>query len=70
MPTKKELIASSKKIKEIQEYLEVDSLGNLSIDGMLSMPSLPHDNFCVSCFSGRYPVRIEKINDKLRLEKV
>ncbi|MEW6014345.1 MAG: amidophosphoribosyltransferase [Candidatus Zixiibacteriota bacterium] len=70
MPTKKELIASSKKVKEIQDYLEVDSLGYLSIEGMLSMPSLPHDNFCVSCFSGRYPVKIEKINDKLRLEKV
>jgi amidophosphoribosyltransferase len=70
MPTKKELIASSKTIKDIKQYLEVDSLGYLSIDGMLSMPSLPHDNFCVSCFSGKYPVKIEKISDKLRLEKV
>jgi amidophosphoribosyltransferase len=70
MPTKEELIASSKTIKQIQEYLEVDSLGYLSINGMLSMPSLPHENFCVSCFSGRYPLKIEKTNDKLRLEKV
>ena len=70
MPTRKELIASSKSIKEIEEYLEVDSLGYLSIDGMLSMPSLPHDNFCVSCFSGKYPLAIEKNQDKLRLEKV
>lgn len=70
MPTKKELIASAKTIKEIESYLEVDSLGYLSIDGMLSMPSLPHDNYCVSCFSGKYPLKIEKINDKFRLEKV
>ncbi|SYZ73314.1 Amidophosphoribosyltransferase [Candidatus Zixiibacteriota bacterium] len=70
MPTRQELIASSKTVKEIEEYLEVDSLGYLSIDGMLSMPSLPHENFCVSCFSGKYPVKIDHIGDKLRLEKV
>jgi len=70
MPTRKELIASAKTIKEIGAYLEVDSLGYLSIEGMLSMPSLPHDNFCVSCFSGKYPVKIEKVIDKLRLEKL
>jgi amidophosphoribosyltransferase len=70
MPTKQELIASSKTVKQIEEYLEVDSLGYLSIEGMLSMPSLPDENFCVSCFSGKYPVKIEKVIDKLRLEKV
>ncbi|MCX6825856.1 MAG: amidophosphoribosyltransferase, partial [candidate division Zixibacteria bacterium] len=70
MPTKAELIASSKSVKEIADYLEVDSLGYLSIKGMLSMPSLPHDSFCVSCFSGKYPVKIEKASDKFRFEKV
>ncbi len=70
MPTKQELIASSKTVKQIKEYLEVDSLGYLSIEGMLSMPSLPDESFCVSCFSGRYPLKIERTNDKLRLEKV
>jgi len=70
MPTKRELIASSKTIKQIQDYLGVDSLGYLSIDGMLSMPSLPNNSFCVSCFSGKYPLKIEARNDKLRLEKV
>ena len=70
MPTRQELIASSKTVKEIEKYLEVDSLGYLSIEGMLSMPSLPDESFCVSCFSGHYPLKIEKSNDKLRLEKV
>jgi amidophosphoribosyltransferase len=70
MPTREELIASSKTIKQIESHLEVDSLGYLSIDGMLSMPSLPQGNFCASCFSGKYPMKIEKINDKHRLEKV
>ncbi len=70
MPTRRELIASSKSVDQIRDYLGVDSLGYLSIDGMLSMPSLPNNSFCVSCFSGRYPLKIEAQNDKLRLEKV
>lgn len=62
MPTKKELIASSKSVKQIEKYLGVDSLRYLSIDGMLAMPSLPATSFCSSCFSGKYPLKIRKIN--------
>jgi len=70
MPTCEELIASSMSVKEIEKYLDVDSLGYLSIPGMLGMPSLPDNDFCVSCFSGKYPLKIEKNQSKLRLEKV
>ncbi|MCP4706906.1 MAG: amidophosphoribosyltransferase, partial [candidate division Zixibacteria bacterium] len=51
MPTREELIASSKSIKQIEKELDVDSLGYLSIEGMLAMPSLPNNSFCASCFS-------------------
>jgi len=68
MPTKKELIASSKTVEQIRRYLGATSLGYLSIEGMLSMNSLPDEDFCVACFSGRYPTRIEKANGKLKLE--
>ncbi|HWR83747.1 MAG TPA: amidophosphoribosyltransferase [Candidatus Deferrimicrobium sp.] len=68
MPTKKELIASSRSVAEIQKYLGVDSLGYLSLKGMLSMPSLPKTSFCASCFSGKYPVRVPPVNGKDRLE--
>ncbi len=70
MPTRKELIASSMSVKAIEKYLEVDSLGYLSIDGMLSMPSLPNGSFCSSCFSGKYPLDISHSSDKMRLEKL
>ncbi len=56
MPTKKELIASEKKVEEIRQYLEVDSLGYLSIEGLLSVVSEPKENFCAACFNGKYPV--------------
>jgi amidophosphoribosyltransferase len=56
MPTKKELIASEKQVDEIKRYLEVDSLGYLSIEGMLSVVSEPKIDFCAACFNGDYPV--------------
>jgi len=70
MPTKQELIASCKSVEEIKDYLDVDSLGYLSIEGMLSMHSLPKEDFCVACFSGKYPTKIEKNTGKFVLEKI
>lgn len=56
MPTKGELIASEQSIDKIREYLEVDTLGYLSIEGMLSVMPDPKENFCAACFNGSYPV--------------
>ena len=68
MPTRKELIAANKTVKQIEKYLGVDSLRYLSIDGMLSMPSLPNTSFCTSCFSGKYPMKVPHVNgNKLKL---
>jgi len=69
MPTKEELIASSKSVEEIRQYLGVESLGYLSLEGMLSIHSLPKNNFCTACFSGRYPTEVEMNNTKYVLEK-
>jgi amidophosphoribosyltransferase len=69
MPTRRELIGSSKSVEQIRRYLGATSLGYLSIEGMLSMNSLPDEDFCVACFSGKYPTRIEKENGKLKLEE-
>ena len=67
MPTRQELIANQKSIEEIRRYLQVESLGYLSVAGMLAMPSLPKEHFCVGCFTARYPLKIEEANNKLRL---
>lgn len=54
-PQKSELIAASNNVNEIARLLGVDTLGYLSLDGMLgSMPDGP-GGFCHACFSGQYP---------------
>ena len=67
MPTKKELIGANMTVPQIEKYLEVDSLRYLSLDNMLSMPSLPNSNFCHGCFSGKYPIKVPPINGKFSL---
>jgi amidophosphoribosyltransferase len=57
MPTKKELLASKKSVSAIRRYLGADSIGYLSLEGMLSLPALPKDEFCAACFTGKYPIK-------------
>jgi amidophosphoribosyltransferase len=54
-PTRDELIAGSNSVSDIREYLGADSLGYLSVEGLLSPFSRPCD-FCTACFTGAYPV--------------
>jgi amidophosphoribosyltransferase len=53
-PTREELIASTHSIEEIRQFLEVDSLGYLSLEGMLQAAG-KETGFCHACFSGKYP---------------
>ncbi|HMA45062.1 MAG TPA: amidophosphoribosyltransferase [Gemmatimonadales bacterium] len=57
-PNKSELIASSHTIEEIRRHLGVDSLGYLSLDGMLRAAGGDSSGFCHACFSGQYPTAI------------
>ncbi|OGC77868.1 MAG: amidophosphoribosyltransferase [candidate division Zixibacteria bacterium RBG_16_40_9] len=70
MPTKEELIGSNKSVEQIRKHLGADSLGYLSVEGMLSTSTLTRkENFCTACFTGKYPTPIEKNTGKLVLEK-
>ncbi len=55
-PTRKELIASSHAGEEIRRYLDADSLGYLSLEGMLKAVGGDGGRFCHACFSGEYRV--------------
>jgi len=58
-PTRKELIGSSHTVEEICRYLGADSLGYLSLDGMLKSTGSDPAHFCHACFTGAYRVGIE-----------
>jgi amidophosphoribosyltransferase len=55
-PTRKQLIASSHKVEEIRRYLEADSLGYLSLDGLIKAVGGDDARFCHACFTGEYKV--------------
>jgi amidophosphoribosyltransferase len=56
-PTSEELIAATHSTEEIRRFLGVDSLGYLSLEGMLRAAGGPA-GFCHACFSGEYPTPI------------
>jgi amidophosphoribosyltransferase len=65
-PNREEMIAANMEVDQIAETLGVDSLGYLSLDGMLaSVPGGP-DGFCHACFSGDYPTPPPADPQKLR----
>jgi len=68
MATRWELIAAQKTVPEVRDFIGADSLGYLSIDGLIKAVGLPKDNFCLACFTGDYPVPVQLEMDKLALE--
>lgn len=67
-PTKEELIANRYTQDELRKYLDCDSVGYLSLEGMLKCVSFPKENYCTACWSGKYPVPFENFN-KYHAEK-
>ncbi|MEA3406481.1 MAG: amidophosphoribosyltransferase [Chloroflexota bacterium] len=55
MATYEELIAHRMSVSEIKEYIGADSLGYLSLEGLVKAANRPADRFCLSCFAGEYP---------------
>jgi amidophosphoribosyltransferase len=68
-PTKKELIAAKHSIEWIRDFIGVDDLGYLSLEGMLEALPLPKDKFCTACYSADYPVKPHGKVSKYALEK-
>jgi amidophosphoribosyltransferase len=58
MPDRDDLVAAGRDVAEVAELIGADSLGYLSLEGMVAGTELPEDAFCTACFSSRYPVPI------------
>jgi len=70
MATYWELIAAQKTIPEVRDFIGADSLGYLSVDGLIKAVGLPKDIFCLACFTGDYPIPVQIAMDKLALESM
>jgi amidophosphoribosyltransferase len=57
-PNRDEVIAAQMTTEEICRFVEADSLGYLSLEGMLAATGLAPDASCVSCWTARYPTEI------------
>jgi len=68
-PTKEELLANNRDLEQIREFLEVDSVGYLSLEGMLSCAILGADHYCTACWSGKYPIPVDVAVNKFTMER-
>jgi amidophosphoribosyltransferase len=58
-PSHRELIAANNSIKQIQEHVEADSLGYLSIEALRKSVQDSDHRFCYSCYTGKYPTLVQ-----------
>jgi len=68
-PNAKDLIASNHTVEEIRKHIGVDTLGYLSVEGMLSTVTRPKESYCTACWTGKYPVPPVDEMDKSKHEK-
>ena len=57
-PIREELLAANRTLREIEEYLGVDSLAYLSLENLKRSIDAPGAGFCDACLTGHYPVAV------------
>lgn len=67
--TQKELIGARQQVEEIRKFIGADSLGYLSLEGLLKSTGLPAAKFCTGCFCGTYPMEVPQEGKKYLFEK-
>jgi amidophosphoribosyltransferase len=53
-----ELIASGLGVEQVQASIGADSLGYVSLDGLVEATTLPAESLCRACFDGKYPIEL------------
>ena len=69
MATRDELLAANKSLDEIRTIIGADSLGYLSVKGLMKVVGGSDGGFCDACFTGNYPVPVQLELTKLALEQ-
>jgi len=68
MPTRQELIGADLTIDQIRDYVGAESLGYLSLEGMVRAAGGAKASFCRACFDGEYPIAVPEGAGKFMLE--
>ena len=68
-PTKEELLANNRDMEQIKDFLEVDSVGYNSLEGLLSCFSLPAEYHCTACWNGVYKIPVKTLLGKFAMER-
>jgi amidophosphoribosyltransferase len=68
--TRAELVASGLEVEEIRRSIGADSLGYVSLEGLIESTQIDENKLCGACFTGQYPIRIpaDMSEGKMRLE--
>jgi amidophosphoribosyltransferase len=69
MASREELLAANNSLEQIREMVGSDSLGYLSVEGLLKVVGGTNGGFCDACFTGDYPVPVQLELTKLALEQ-
>ena len=67
-PTKEELLANNRDFEQIKDFLGVDSVGYMSLDGLLSCAVLPAEHYCTACWNGKYRIPVDIAVNKFAAE--
>jgi amidophosphoribosyltransferase len=68
-PTREELLANNRTLEEIRKFLDVDTVGYMPLEGLLSCAMLPPDHYCTACWTGKYKIPIDIAVSKFALER-
>ena len=68
-PDRSKLMAANYSLDEIRKYINADSLGYLSQEGLVNATGLPKESFCMACYDGNYPVPYDPLVDKHIMER-
>jgi amidophosphoribosyltransferase len=59
-PTKKELIASTHNVEEIRQFIQADTLGYLSLEGLRQAVDDTEGRYCLACYTANYPTAVQE----------
>ena len=68
-PDPESLLANQLTHQEICDYLGADSVGYLDVPSMVRATGIPENNFCLACFTGKYPIPVDPDLDKYIMER-